>query len=133
MILPQVTPRSTRLTFRTRRSVPRVGVMLVGWGGNNGSTVTAAVLANRGGLRWQTKEGQREANYYGSITQASTVSLGTDVVREEARFCYYIWVAYTATVAYLDAKSRMHPNLRFYAGLYAFAKNPRSVQFCVQN
>lgn len=29
------------------RTVPRLGVMLVGWGGNNGSTVTAGVLANR--------------------------------------------------------------------------------------
>lgn len=37
--------------------MPKVGVMLVGWGGNNGSTVTAAVLANRLGLNWTTKTG----------------------------------------------------------------------------
>ncbi len=66
--------------MRTCRQVPRVGLMLVGWGGNNGSTVTAAVAANRMGLRWNTKDGQKAANYYGSITQASTVSLGTDQV-----------------------------------------------------
>ena len=69
-------PRETNYTFRTGRHVPRVGVMLVGWGGNNGSTVTAAVLANRLGLSWQTKEGTQTANYYGSVTQASTVMLG---------------------------------------------------------
>ena len=51
--------------------------MLVGWGGNNGSTVTAAVVANRLRLSWPTKEGTQTANYYGSITQASTSLLGT--------------------------------------------------------
>lgn len=72
-----VTPRETVYTFRTEKRVPRVGCMLVGWGGNNGTTVTAAVLANKMGLTWHTKEGQQAANFYGSITQASTVCLGT--------------------------------------------------------
>lgn len=45
------------MTFRTVRKVPRLGVMLVGWGGNNGTTVTAAVLANKLGLTWRTKTG----------------------------------------------------------------------------
>lgn len=71
------TPTTTRYTFKTDRRVPKLGVMLVGWGGNNGSTVTAAVLANKLKLRWNTKDGQRNANFYGSITQASTVCLGT--------------------------------------------------------
>ncbi|NXA55733.1 INO1A synthase, partial [Nothocercus julius] len=73
----QVRPCSTRFTFRTARHVPRLGVMLVGWGGNNGTTVTAAVLANRLGLSWMTKTGRKKANYYGSLLQASTVCLGT--------------------------------------------------------
>lgn len=51
--------------------------MLVGWGGNNGTTVTAACLANKLKLSWHTKSGLKHANYYGSVTQASTVSLGT--------------------------------------------------------
>lgn len=45
------------MTFRTERHVPRLGVMLVGWGGNNGTTVTAAVLANKLGLTWRNKTG----------------------------------------------------------------------------
>nr|XP_021400773.1 inositol-3-phosphate synthase 1 [Lonchura striata domestica] len=73
----KVRPCSTRFTFRTGRQVPRLGVMLVGWGGNNGTTVTAAVLANRLGLSWMTKTGRKTANYYGSLLQASTVCLGT--------------------------------------------------------
>ncbi|CAL8301686.1 unnamed protein product [Boreogadus saida] len=71
-----VSPDTHEMTFRTERTVPRVGVMLVGWGGNNGSTVTAAVLANRMGLSWTTKTGEKTANYFGSLFQSSTVSLG---------------------------------------------------------
>jgi myo-inositol-1-phosphate synthase len=71
------TPVSTKYLFRTQRRVPKVGVMLVGWGGNNGSTVTAAVLANKHNMEWPTKEGLQKANYFGSVTQASTVFLGT--------------------------------------------------------
>ncbi|XP_072182433.1 inositol-3-phosphate synthase 1-A-like [Diadema setosum] len=65
------------MNFRTDRRVPRLGVMLVGWGGNNGSTVTAAVLANKHKMSWRTKEGVRHADYFGSVTQASTINLGS--------------------------------------------------------
>jgi len=71
-------PRQSVYTFRTERRVPRLGVMLVGWGGNNGCTVTAMTIANRLRLSWHTKEGLQKANYYGSITQSSTVLLGND-------------------------------------------------------
>ena len=56
--------------------MPKLGVMLVGWGGNNGTTVTAAVLANKLGLSWPTRNGVQQANYFGSLMMASTVSLG---------------------------------------------------------
>lgn len=52
--------------------------MLVGWGGNNGSTVTGAILANKHEMQWNNKEGTIKANYFGSITQSSTVLLGSD-------------------------------------------------------
>ena len=52
-----VQPVETQYTFRTERRVPKVGCMLVGWGGNNGCTITAAVLANKLGLSWDTKLG----------------------------------------------------------------------------
>jgi len=42
--------------------------MLVGWGGNNGSTVTAGILANRHNVTWHTKSGKHTPNFYGSIT-----------------------------------------------------------------
>ena len=39
-------------TISTEKAVPRLGVMLVGLGGNNGSTFVAGVLANRRQLSW---------------------------------------------------------------------------------
>ena len=53
------TPTVESLTFRTKCRVPRVGCMLIGWGGNSGSTVTASVLANRHNMIWRTKEGMK--------------------------------------------------------------------------
>jgi len=50
--------------------------MLVGLGGNNGSTFTAGVLANRHGLTWDTKNGEVKANMYGSFTQCATTHVG---------------------------------------------------------
>ncbi|KAL0821527.1 hypothetical protein ABMA28_004984 [Loxostege sticticalis] len=71
-------PYRKSLNIRTAKKVGKVGVMLVGWGGNNGSTFTAAVLANRHQLSWNTKNGTMDSNWFGSITQASTVRMGID-------------------------------------------------------
>ncbi|XP_034015560.1 inositol-3-phosphate synthase 1-B-like [Thalassophryne amazonica] len=92
-----VTPCTTELTFRTERHVPRLGVMLVGWGGNNGTTVTAAVLANKLGLSWRTKTGIKKANYFGSLLQASTVCLGSGLEGE-------------VNVPFRDLLPMVHPN-----------------------
>lgn len=72
------TPKETAYDFKVDRKVGKVGMMLVGWGGNNGTTVTAGILANRQNLVWDTREGKRAANYYGSVVMSSTIKLGTD-------------------------------------------------------
>ena len=54
-----VRPVTHEMMFRTKSSAPRLGVMLVGWGGNNGSTVTATILANKLNLSWKTKHGAK--------------------------------------------------------------------------
>ncbi|KAG8168688.1 hypothetical protein KVR01_001437 [Diaporthe batatas] len=72
------TPHETVYNFHVDRKVPKVGMMLVGWGGNNGTTVTAGIIANRRALVWDTREGPRAANYYGSLIMGSTMKLGTD-------------------------------------------------------
>ncbi|XP_075873916.1 inositol-3-phosphate synthase 1-A-like [Nelusetta ayraudi] len=92
-----VNPCTTDMTFRTERKVPRLGVMLVGWGGNNGTTVTAAVLANKLGLTWRTKTGLKKANYFGSLLQTSTVSLGSGLEGE-------------VNVPFRDLLPMVHPN-----------------------
>lgn len=76
-------PLEKKYDFRTARHVGRVGMMLVGWGGNNGTTVTAGILANKKNLSWSTKEGRQSANYYGSMVMGSTIKLGTDTATGE--------------------------------------------------
>jgi myo-inositol-1-phosphate synthase len=71
-------PKETVYDFKIERQVGKVGMMLVGWGGNNGSTVTAGIIANRRGLVWQTRQGPQAANYYGSVVMGSTMKLGTE-------------------------------------------------------
>lgn len=71
-------PSTHTYEFRTALAVPRLGLLQVGWGGNNGSTVTAAVVANREGIEWEQRAGRASPNYFGSLTQAATVRLGFD-------------------------------------------------------
>lgn len=72
----KVKPKQVNYEFKTDKRVPKLGIMLVGWGGNNGSTVTAGIIANKEGLSWKTKDGVQHANYWGSITQAATCRVG---------------------------------------------------------
>tara|TARA_B110000305_G_C19080355_1_gene465916 strand:- start:475 stop:651 length:177 start_codon:yes stop_codon:yes gene_type:complete len=55
-------------TIETRATVPKLGVMLVGLGGNNGSTMTAGILANKKKTSWETKAGIQHPNFHGSFT-----------------------------------------------------------------
>ena len=79
--------------------------------------MTAGMLANKQNMTWRTKEGVQEANWYGSLTQASTVFMGTmegrpvyvplkslvpmispdDVVTESTRACSYYSVSRTSS------------------------------------
>ena len=93
------TPKETVYEFKVNREVPKTGMMLVGWGGNNGTTVTAGIMANRDGLVWDTREGKRAANYYGSIVMASTIKLGTDSKTGEE-----------INVPFQDILPMVHPN-----------------------
>lgn len=50
-------PCKVNYTFKTDLKTPKLGILLVGLGGNNGSTVTGGVLANKHGIQWMTKRG----------------------------------------------------------------------------
>eukprot|EP00586_Coscinodiscus_wailesii_P017351 CAMPEP_0172494118 /NCGR_PEP_ID=MMETSP1066-20121228/39590_1 /TAXON_ID=671091 /ORGANISM="Coscinodiscus wailesii, Strain CCMP2513" /LENGTH=532 /DNA_ID=CAMNT_0013264813 /DNA_START=75 /DNA_END=1673 /DNA_ORIENTATION=+ len=73
-----VKPVTKKMQFKTEKKVGKVGVMLVGLGGNNGTTCVAGAIANKLGLEWETKEGPMKANYWGSLILASTAKLGND-------------------------------------------------------
>ena len=43
--------------FKTQKSTGKVGLLMVGFGGNNGSTILGGILANKHKLTWNTKKG----------------------------------------------------------------------------
>ncbi|KPV73488.1 uncharacterized protein RHOBADRAFT_38054 [Rhodotorula graminis WP1] len=78
-----VRPVERELEFKTGRKVPKTGLMLVGLGGNNGTTLTATILANRHNISWGTRDGIQTPNYLGSLVRASTMRLGVDAQGED--------------------------------------------------
>lgn len=74
----KIVPETKKFEFKTETKVPKTGLMMIGWGGNNGTTVTSGVLANKHKLTWETKRGDQTANYHGSLTQCATTYLGQD-------------------------------------------------------
>jgi len=93
-----VNPTSIKYQFKTDAKVPRVGLMMVGWGGNNGSTLTASIIANRRKINWNTKDGVQEPNYFGSVVQASTLKLGVDAKGDDVY------------IPFSDILPMVHPN-----------------------
>lgn len=78
-----VKPVAHEFIFKTDRRVPKLGMLMVGWGGNNGCTLTGGIIANKLGLTWETKSSTMNPNFFGSLTQASTTWLGTDATGRE--------------------------------------------------
>jgi len=78
-----VEPLEIQYKFRTERKVPKLGVMIVGLGGNNGTTVVAGVLANKHNISWNTKTGVQQPNYFGSMLLSSTIRLGANSKGED--------------------------------------------------
>ena len=62
--------------FKTQRYPGKVGLMLVGMGGNNGTTLIGGLLANKHKVTWKTKKGEHQPNMLGSMTQNSTMKVG---------------------------------------------------------
>jgi myo-inositol-1-phosphate synthase len=83
------TPKSTEYIFKTSTTIPKLGLLLVGWGGNNGSTLTASILANRHFLTWETRYGTHHSNYYGSLIMSSTVKLGFNTQQSAVYVPFY--------------------------------------------
>jgi myo-inositol-1-phosphate synthase len=75
-------PATETVEFKTLRKLPRLGVMIVGLGGNNGTTVLGSILAHKSGITWHNAKGEVKPNWYGSVTLASTVRLGSDAGKD---------------------------------------------------
>ncbi|KAI6100547.1 hypothetical protein F5141DRAFT_1244891 [Pisolithus sp. B1] len=73
-----VTPTVKPFELQTERKVGKTGLMMIGMGGNNGSTLCATILANMHNISWHTKDGIQQPNYIGSVLRASTVRIGTE-------------------------------------------------------
>ena len=52
---------------------------MVGLGGNNGTTLTAGILANQKKLTWKNKQGEQRANFFGSLTQSVVTKIGVQI------------------------------------------------------
>ena len=71
-----IKPVKKTLEIQTDLQVPKLGVMLVGLGGNNGTTLAGGIIANREKLTWFDKKGEQISNYYGSLIQSATCRMG---------------------------------------------------------
>ncbi|GAA5885146.1 hypothetical protein JCM16303_005875 [Sporobolomyces ruberrimus] len=91
-------PVEKELEFKTVRNVPKTGLMLVGLGGNNGTTLTATILANKHNISWGTRDGVQTPNYIGSLVRGSTLRLGQDENGEDVH------------VPMSDVLPMVHPN-----------------------
>jgi myo-inositol-1-phosphate synthase len=56
----------------------KIGVMIVGLGGNNGVTFTISVLANQLNKQWKNKNGIHTPSFFGSLSQYGSVHIGYD-------------------------------------------------------
>ena len=56
----------------------KLGVMVVGLGGNNGSTLAAGLIAHRNNIKWSNKTGEHSVHFYGSMSQYGSVHIGYD-------------------------------------------------------
>lgn len=54
----------------------KLGVMLVGMGGNNGSTFVASLLAYQSELEWKNRNGTHQIDFLGSLYQYGNVNIG---------------------------------------------------------
>lgn len=54
----------------------KFGVMLVGMGGNNGSTFVSSILARQKNIRWENKNGVHKVDFFGSLYEYGSVNIG---------------------------------------------------------
>lgn len=71
-----ITIKNETIKISVQEKPKKIGVMIVGIGGNNGSTLAATLLAKKKGLTWENKNGKQNIDFYGSIYQYGTIHIG---------------------------------------------------------
>jgi len=72
------------LEFRVQKKKGKLGVMMVGLGGNNGTTLAGGIIANRKKLTWEADlKGTKTANWIGSMMEVGTMKIGTDAENKD--------------------------------------------------
>jgi myo-inositol-1-phosphate synthase len=61
--------------FKIDMILPKLGLMMVGLGGNNGTTITGGYLANKHNICWNDKKGVHTPNFLGSACMSSTMKV----------------------------------------------------------
>ncbi|ODN06032.1 Inositol-3-phosphate synthase 1 [Orchesella cincta] len=78
-----INPYTLEMDVTTAAKVPRTGLMMAGWGGNNGTTFTGMCLANKHKLTWHSKRGEHKADFLGSVSMIGTFPVGLNEDGEE--------------------------------------------------
>ncbi|KAG9397408.1 myo-inositol-1-phosphate synthase [Carpediemonas membranifera] len=94
-----VTPTRKELEIRISQHAPKTGLMLVGFGGSNGSTLLGGLLANQHNISWERKDGVCNPNFFGSMIESSTVRLGTTHAGED------VYAPFRSLVPFVDPKN----------------------------
>ncbi|CAG0920302.1 unnamed protein product [Notodromas monacha] len=59
------------------QKLAKVGLLMFGWCSDNGSTLTATLMANQNWILWRSQTANQLANFLGSLLLSSTVSVGS--------------------------------------------------------
>jgi myo-inositol-1-phosphate synthase len=70
-----ITEKDYNITVKPKS---KLGVMLVGLGGNNGSTFLTGILAYKKKLSWNTKNGKKKVEFIASLSQFGSIHIGYD-------------------------------------------------------
>lgn len=75
---PVISNRKYEISVIEKPKNKKLGVLIVGLGGNNGSTLVASLIAYNKGIVWNTKTGPHEVKFLGSLSQYGSVHIGYD-------------------------------------------------------
>ncbi|CAD2108337.1 myo-inositol-1-phosphate synthase [Plasmodium vinckei petteri] len=65
----------------------RLGILIIGIGGNNSTTMLGGICANAKNLTYLDKYEKKKPNYLGSILLSSNIRLGYDKIEKEHSYC----------------------------------------------